>query len=839
MQKSTTKNAAAKDPGVLSATPMKPTDRAAQTSNTPSDILLTKREREVLDLMAFGLSNKEIAQRLGLGRRTVETHIDHVLAKLNAPTRTRAVVEAGRAGLLNTGRVSAETPASDEPPNNVPFALTPLVGRETDLAEAQTLLSSNRLVTLSGSGGVGKTRLALRIGVDLLHSYANGVWFCDFSPITEAGLAASVIAKVLNVREQQGRPLTDTIVHVLKRRQALIILDNCEHVLDAAAEFADEILHQCPNIRILATSRQALGIVGEVVHRVPSLALPDKTDGITADEAMRYGAIALFVDRAQAADSRFALDQEAVPYAIEICQRLDGIPLALQLAATRVSAVALPQLAKSLDDRFAVLTGGSRTAFPRHKTLAALIDWSYGLLLPTEQRLFARLGIFAGGFSMEAATAVGSDVPPNGEPVPDLLFALVDKSLVTVQTAGRLERYGLLESTRAFALEKLKESGDWEATCRRRSEYFLAQAQAADARYGIGSTAQWLTDIDGDLENYRATLEWALTEGRDVALGASVAGMLERLWALGGLSVEARLWLGKAIERLNEADHPAVAARLWRAKSRFLQGEPMRDCAKRAIALYQSVGDERGAAYALRTLAYSLLQMGLLDEANDVIVRATAAMREHGDRVGVASCLSLQGVGAYNRGDFAQGREFYQQALRAYKSLGDELSTANVLGNLGELEFADGDPEAALASVTESLAITSRLKEATDLAIDYNNSCAYLIVLGDLDRALVSAREGLRLAQLEQNAWNIAVAVQHLALLAALRRHYSTAGKLIGYVNEQFRQLKLERETTEKWGFEKLMVALRGQLSEGQIQKLALEGATWSEDQVVEEALQA
>jgi len=264
----------------------------------------------------------------------------------------------------------------------------------------------------------------------------------------------------------------------------------------------------------------------------------------------------------------------------------------------------------------------------------------------------------------------------------------------------------------------------------------------------------------------------------------------------------------------------------------------MRGCAKRAIALYQSVGDERGAAYALRTLAYSLLQMGLLDEANDVIVRATAAMREHGDRVGVASCLSLQGVGAYNRGDFSQGREFYQQALRAYKSLGDDLATANVLGNLGELEFADGNPEAALASVTESLAITSRLKEASDLAIDYNNSCAYRIALGDLDRALEAAREGLRLAQLEQNAWNIAVAVQHIALLAALRGRSHAAGKLIGYVNEQFRQLKLERETTEKKGFERLMVALRGQLSEGQIQKLAAEGATWSEDQVAEEALQ-
>ncbi|HEV2037863.1 MAG TPA: tetratricopeptide repeat protein, partial [Candidatus Eremiobacteraceae bacterium] len=294
-----------------------------------------------------------------------------------------------------------------------------------------------------------------------------------------------------------------------------------------------------------------------------------------------------------------------------------------------------------------------------------------------------------------------------------------------------------------------------------------------------------------------------------------------------------------AIERVNEADHPAIAARLWRAKSRFLQGEPMRDCAERAVALYQSVGDGRGAGYALRTLAYSLLQMGRLDEANDVIVQAIAALREHGDRVGVASCLSLQGVSAYNRSDFAKGREFYTQALAAYKALGDELATANVLGNLGELEFADGHPDEALRSVSESLEITSRGKEATDLAIDYNNSAAYRIALGNLEEARAAAREGLRWAQPEQNPWNTAVALQHLALLATLRGHANSAAQLLGYVNAQFKELELERETTEKWGYEKLMAALKQRLSEREIAHLLDEGSTWGEDRAVKEALKA
>jgi predicted ATPase len=738
-----------------------------------------------------------------------------------------------------------ESPAGDAvlareaSPNNLPFSLTPLLGREQDLAEATSLLAANRLVTLLGSGGVGKTRLALRLGVDQLGVYPNGVWFCDFSPIVDTSLAASVVAKVLSIREQQGRPLVETIIDALKRRRTLIIFDNCEHMLDRAAELVDEILHQCPHVRVLATSRQALGIVGEIVQRVPSLALPEKDDAVTAAQALQYGAVALFVDRAQAADRRFRFDDDAVPMVVEICRRLDGIPLAIELAATRVAAVALPSLAKSLDDRFRVLTGGSRTALSRHKTLAALIDWSYGLLSPSEQRLFARLSIFSGGFGMEAAAAVCSGDGLDPQAIADLLIALVDKSLVVVHTSGKRERYGLLESTRAFALEKLDSSGEREALEGKRSAYFLNQAQSADDRYGVGSTAQWLADIEDDLENYRATLEWALGGGNDIALGAGVAGTLERLWALGGLSLEARLWLGKAIERLNEADHPAVAARLWRAKSRFLQGEPMRDCAERAVTLYRSVGDERGAAYALRTLAYSLLQMGRLKEADEVILDAIPAMREHGDRVGVASCLSLQGVGAYNRGDFSQGREFYQQALRAYKSLGDELATANVLGNLGELEFADGHPEAALASVTESLAITSRLKEASDLAIDYNNSCAYRIASGDLQNARASACEGLRLGQTEQNPWNVAVALQHLALLAALHGRSRAAACLIGYVNLQFKRLELEREITERWGFEKLTELLNQQLAGDEIEGLSDEGASWSEDRAVEEALQA
>jgi predicted ATPase/DNA-binding CsgD family transcriptional regulator len=812
-------------------------DSAAESPTEKTlDEALTKREREVLELVAFGLTNKEIAERLDLGRRTVETHIDHVLGKLGAPTRTRAVAEAGRLGLLGNATTVGDS-QPDTSPNNLPFALTTLLGREQDLLEVNALLTSHRLVTLSGSGGVGKTRLALRAGVDLLDAYPDGVWFCDFSAIEDSALVVSVAGKVLGVRQRAGSSLTESITYALRPKCALVILDNCEHILNAVAELADEILHHCPNVRILATSRQPLGIVGEVVHRVRPLAVPEIAGDFTAARAMRYGAVALFIDRARASDRSFNLSDENTPVVSDICRRLDGIPLAIELAAARINVIGLPNLAQSLDDRFKVLTAGSRTALPRQKTLTALFDWSYDLLSPPERRLLERLGIFAGGFNLPAATAVCAGDGLAERDFMDLMIALADKSLVAVQTGGKQERYRLLESTRAYALEKLDRSEERARLARRHAEYFRDQAQAADEAYGIGSAAAWLANVEQDLENYRAALAWSIAQENDVVLGGALAGALERLWFLGGLAAEARSWIGAALDGIDEAEHPAVAARLWRAKARFLQGQPMRESAERALNLYLTLGDGRGAAYALRFLAYSLLQTGLIDEANQVIDRAVAAFRERGDNVGVASCLGLQGVSAYNRGDFTAGREYYVQAIAACKALGDELGAADVLGNLGEMEFADGNAEQALGAVTESLAITTRGKEMANLAIDYNNRAAYLIALRRLDEARGSVREALRWAQTEDNAWNTAVALQHLALLCALGGAMERAGRLLGYVNARYDELALEREATEKWAYDKLMSALSEKLSDAEIKRLAAEGAAWSKDRAVEEAL--
>jgi len=798
---------------------------------------LTKREQEVLSLMAFGLANKEIADRLSLSRRTVESHIDHVLGKLSAPTRARAVIEARRAGLLGGPTTSATASAADSRPNNMPFQLTTLLGREQDLVEAKSLLKAHRLVTLSGSGGVGKTRLALRLGVDLLDLYHNGAWLCDFSPITDPGLVSSAVAKALVVRERQDRPLVESIVDSLKRKRALLIFDNCEHVLDATAELVDAILHNCPNIRILATSRQALGIVGELVYRVRSLAVPNSTEGLKADEGLRYGAIALFVDRTQASDAGFAFSDEYAPIVAEICSRLDGIPLAIELAATRSKVINIQSLARSLDDRFKVLTTGGRTALPRHKTLAALISWSYDLLTAREQALFMRLGIFAGGFSLAAARVVCCGDGLDEIDILDLLSSLTDKSLVVADTGGEHERYRLLESTRVYALEKLAAAGDRERLARRHAEYFRDQAQESDKRYDTELIAAWLASVEPELDNYRAALEWALADAHDAVLGGAVAGALERLWFDGGLTGEGRYWIDRVQAGFDESAQPQVAARLWRALARLSSGMRKHDCAERALALYQSVGDGHGAARALLELGYALYQMGRFEDSSEPLARALAALQECGDKRGVARCLSRQADIYRSRGDVATGRELYTQALEAFKALGDEDGTTMVLANLAEAEFRDDHVEQALRLASEALEINARGKNATNLALESVNSAAYCIALGNLDRARDVAREGLRWARQAQDALNIALALQHFALLGALHREVDNAARLIGYVNVQLKELGSEREYTENWGYEKLMTALHERLSEAEIEKLAAEGAAWSEDQAVEEAL--
>jgi predicted ATPase/class 3 adenylate cyclase len=754
--------------------------------------------------------------------------------------RLKDLTEPEQVWQLTIDGLRTEFPALkslDTIPNNLPIQPTSFRGREHDLEELKGLLSQHKLLTLVGSGGVGKTRLALQVGAEVLDQYPDGVWLIDFAPINDPELVSSVIAQEIGMPQVEGRRIDESIAPWLRRKKLLLILDNCEHVLEAVAAIASALIRSCADVRMLATSRQALGESGEEVVRLASLDVPHKIFDLTPTAIMEFGAVALFVDRAHSVDKSFKLTDDTAPIVADICRRLDGIPLAIELAAARVKVLSIPNLAQRLNERFKILTGGSRSALPRQKTLSALIDWSYDLLTPQEQMLFNRVGIFAGGFSLDAATAVCSGEDLDEIEILDLLSSLTDKSLVVADTTGEHERYHLLESTRAYALEKLSAAGAHEHLARRHAEYFRDQALAAGERYGTGSTFAWVAAVELELDNYRTALGWALTRGNDAVLGGAIAGTLSALWSNAGLAVEGRYWISLALERVNDAEQPHVAARLWFALSGLSSGQRSHDAAERAMQLYASVGDARWTARAQQSLAGAFFQMGRLDEAKTTIEQALAAARASGDTASVANCLNTQAYIAQLRGGVPAARELYAQALAAFKALGNESGTAVVLGNMAELEFGDGHPEQALQAASEALEIYVRGKNAGDIAAGPTNSAAYRIALGDLSAARDSAREGLRVARQARVEQVIAIALQHLALLAGLGGNARRAAQLLGYVDAQYIALGIARQPTEQWGYDKLMAALRKHLSEDEIAQLAADGAAWSEDQAVEEAL--
>jgi tetratricopeptide (TPR) repeat protein len=412
---------------------------------------------------------------------------------------------------------------------------------------------------------------------------------------------------------------------------------------------------------------------------------------------------------------------------------------------------------------------------------------------------------------------------------------LADKSLIVADTSGQQERYRLLESTAAYALEKL--SASRQNLARRHADYFRAQAQAATERFGTVSTLAWLADVELELDNYRAALEWALTQRNDNVLGAVTAGALGGLWFHAGLGVEGRYWTELALERVNEAEQPHIAARLYSALGGILSGKPAFEATERALQLYESVGDVRGAARAQASLAFALYLMGRLDEASVAIVPALAALRACGYEYMVPAFLSVQAGIEADRGDRRLGRELHTRALAVYKALDEKFGEAIVLVNLAELEFTDEHPEQALHFVNDALEILLHGKNAQVLAIAQCNRAAYCIALGDFTGARESAREALRVAGRQQNERQVADSLEQFALLAALGDDAQRAAQLRGYVDAQNRRLGRERTLAGKAPYERLVAALRGALNEDEIAKLAAEGAAWSEDHAVEEAL--
>ncbi|HYL26460.1 MAG TPA: NB-ARC domain-containing protein, partial [Candidatus Nitrosotalea sp.] len=680
-------------------------------------------------------------------------------------------------------------------PNNLPMQLTSFVGRDGDLAQIEHLVEEHRLVTLVGSGGAGKTRCAIQAGADRLERYDDGVWLVEFAKISDPSLVPSAIAQALGLRESPSRRLEETIVAHLQPRRALLVFDNCEHVIEAVRSIAAEILQRAPRTSILATSREGLSVAGEHVYRVPSL---------TSDDA-----VALFTDRAQASDSRFALTDKNAPFVAEIATRLDGIPLAIELAAARIKVLSPQQLVEKLNERFRVLTGGDRSALPRHQTMRALIDWSYDLLSDAERELFRKLSVFAGGFTLASAAAVCGDAEHDEIFVLDLLASLVDKSLVQ-SDPGREGRYRLLESTRQYARERLIERGEHETIARAHAEAFLQLAREFEQSYNTMPDREWFAQVEVEFENWRAALDWALNARGDVLLGQRLAAKLAREWAF-LLAAEGRRWLLVA-QTFANAQTPAedvAALDLAEAQIDAVLGlhKTSYDAAIRARERYETLGDRLGVAKAQRHAGRSLVFTGKFAEGEPVLREALAVFRESGEQILVAAALENLASARNAEGDLDTARRFYAEALSIFKANGAERLAAALATNLAETEFRAGNVRGALELAAEALATNKAASFTYRTAFLMCNVAAYHAASGEYEAAREAAREALGMARRLHYETAIAWAIQHLAAVAALRRNEdpaaaaadrSRAARLFGYVDSRLAAFEAFREYTEQ-----------------------------------------
>jgi predicted ATPase/DNA-binding SARP family transcriptional activator len=756
--------------------------------------------------------------------------------------------EFGTEPTTETQRTFQTVKIAESRNNNLPRRLSSFVGREHVLGEIKPLIEKSRLVTLLGTGGVGKTRCAIQAGTELLDRYADGVWLAELSLISDPSLVVYAVARTLSVQESPNQPLLDSVVACLKRRQLLLILDNCEHVIDEVTSVVVTILRACPDVQILATSREPLNIIGEQGYRVPSLEVPPAGTILSTGEMLAFGAPLLFTDRACLIDSHFALSDENIPHVAEICRRLDGIPLAIELAAARVKMLSPQQLAQKLDERFRVLTGGDRSALPRHQAMRALIDWSYDLLSNDESALFRKLSIFAGSFSLQTAAAVCSKGEIDELAVLDLLSSLVDKSLIQAEPLESVTRYRLLESTRQYAREKLTDAGEEHVIVRAHARAFLALAEQLTDDWETMPDRAWFARVEPEMENFRAALSRMLEAQGDVLLAQRLAAALRPVW-WSLAPAEGRRLIRLAQERVDDGTPTAVLAALdlaeaWVAGA-LLQYKVCLAAGARALTRYRELGEPLRVAEARVRAGKALVLLGDVGEGETLLQEALSEAHALGARRLVSIALEDLGIARHLADDVAGARQLFSEALTSARASGGDTEAARIAKNLGEAEFRGGNVTAALQLVREALSTLRGFDDGRSTANGLCNEAAYLVALRRYDEARVSAREALSAAHDRQLSAMLVFSLQHLAAISVLRpspdrqlaEDRRRAARLLGYVNARLATLEALREYTEQQEYDKMLPALRDVLGADECVKLMAEGSTWSEDQAVAEAM--
>jgi predicted ATPase/DNA-binding SARP family transcriptional activator/DNA-binding CsgD family transcriptional regulator len=758
--------------------------------------------------------------------------------------RLREDISAGRVQPVRP-TVSTLEKTSGVGTHNLPASLTSFVGRERELLEVKRTLAMTRLLTLTGPGGSGKTRLALETAADLVGAYQDGVWLVDLAPLSEPGLLVQEVAGVLEVQERPGEPLLNTLVDALRSSQMLLVLDNCEHLVDAVARLVEDLLRSCPDLRVLATSREALGVPGEVNWPVPPLSLPDPGRPATVEELEGSGSARLFVERALYRPSAFALTPENAGAVAEVCRQLEGIPLAIELAAARVVVLAVEQISERLSDSLGLLTGGGRTLTSRQRTLRGSLDWSFALLDEPERKLFGRLAVFAGGWSLEAARTVCSEDGIGQGEVLDLLSELVDKSLVMVgATASGATRYRMLEPVHQYAREKLEVGGGAEEARDRHAAFFLDVAEVAEPELTGPREGLWVGRLKEEHDNLRAALSWVL-ERRETELGQRFGAALWRFWYNRDYLSEGRRWLERILADGDPAPERIMALEGmgWLAQR---QGDIERAKAayREMLKLSRELDDRGNVATALNSLGTLAVSTGdnerakrYLEENLSVLQQlekentATEIKRYH--------AYNLLGILALNEDrDPVRATTLWKESLELARVTGDALRIGVSLCSLGYSAVLQGDNERATALCEETLTFAREHEDAGEEVVPETLVNLGLAALGqgEYERAISSFDEALAMSRRAGRKASIINALEGMASLAGVRGEAPLAARLWGAAEKAREVTGIALPPGDRTLHEPRLSSARSLLGEGEWEEALAKGRAMSLEEAADYA---
>lgn len=726
-------------------------------------------------------------------------------------------------------------------PNNLPIFLNSFIGREREMAEVRELLQApaTRLVTLTGPGGSGKSRLAIQVAGELIEQFSEGVWFVELAALANASFIIPKIAAVLGIREEPGREWIDTLCDRIAAHHTLLILDNCEHLITASAQVAEKLLQVAGGLKILATSQEILRVPGEVIYSVPSLTIPPESAPLTIDSLSQYEAIRLFVDRAVSADPGFVLNERNARTIAQICQRLDGIPLALELAAARLRVITLDQIASRLDDRFRLLTAGSRTAMPRHQTLRATMDWSYDLCSEPEKALWRHIAVFARGFALDAAETVCADKTIPASLVLECLNALVEKSIVLhVEDASGGTRYRQLSTLVEYGRARMVEAGEAATLHNKHRDFFVGLAERAEPELRRSEQAQWLDRLEAEIDNLRAAIGWSL-DSRAVESALTLAGALAYFWLIRAHVAEGKTWLTQALN----VSHSRTAARAKALNAlgilSYTQGDyGMADTSYReTLAIQRELGNKSGAAHALNNLGNIALIQGNYQRAKDYYEEALISQREVTRTPLLPIILGNLGNVFTRLGAFEQAGTLYNEALALQREEGDKWGMAYVLSNLGEVSELRGDLDLARKQYEESLALRYDISDKLGIAMIKASLGHLASHTRDFGRADTLLKEGLTTCNEIGDRQMIVTVLQYFAeLWIDQAQAFYRAVRMLSAVSALRAAMGAPFVPSLRTEFDTALDSCRAGLSVAEFDEAWQTGSKWTFEQAIQKA---